>query len=104
MVEKFYLRSCVTKAKAKANNSKATSSDTNNNDKVGDEEMEDVNDSGSQQPLASLQDVSEELTAAASTANSYRDMSKTNNPVKYGELAVIGKKKKEEDDEDMNIN
>ncbi|THX09449.1 hypothetical protein D6D13_06040 [Aureobasidium pullulans] len=104
MVEKFYLRSCVTKAKAKANKSKATSSDTNNNDKVGDEEMEDVNDSSSQQPLASLQDVSEELTAAASTANSYKDMSKTNNSVKYGELAVIGKKKKEEDDEDMNIN
>ncbi|THZ11759.1 hypothetical protein D6C90_10472 [Aureobasidium pullulans] len=110
MIEKFYYKSVPSKSstgtgspKSKATTS-ATTSATSNISKVGDEEMKDVDDSRDQQPLASLQEVSEELTAiAAGTVNSPRDKGKTTNSVRYGELVVVGKQKREEDDENMDM-
>ncbi|THY13868.1 hypothetical protein D6D01_08250 [Aureobasidium pullulans] len=97
MIEKFYYKSVPTK-------SKAATSATSNISKVGDEEMKDVDISSDQQPLASLQEVSDELTAiAAGTLNSPGDKGKTTNSVGYGELVVVGKRKKEEDDENMDM-
>jgi hypothetical protein len=106
MIEKFYYKSVPSKSSTGTGSpkSKATTSATSNISKVGDEEMKDVDDSSDQQPLASLQEVSEELTAiAAGTVNSPRDKGKTTNSVRYGELVVVGKQKREEDDENMDM-
>jgi len=103
MIEKFYYKSVPSKSSTGTGSpkSKATTSGTSNISKVGDEEMKDVDDSSDQQPLASLQEVSEELTAiAAGTVNSPRDKGKT---TRYGELVVVGKQKREEDDENMDM-
>ena len=106
MIEKFYYKSVPTKFSTGTGTtkSKAATSTTSNISKAGDEEMKDVDNSSDQQPLASLQEVSDELTAiAAGTLNSPRDKGKTTNSVRYGELVVVGNQKKEEDDEDMDM-
>lgn len=106
MIEKFYYKSVPTKSSTGTGTtkSKAATSTTSNISKAGDEEMKDVDNSSDQQPLASLQEVSDEVTAiAAGTLNSPRDKGETTNSVRYRELVVVGKQKKEEDDEDMDM-
>jgi hypothetical protein len=82
---------------------------TNNNNTTEDEDMEDAPPMDDEQTMASLNEMDYELTNAGNTPTVEKGKGKAKNPVKFGELPIVGGKKgkeaqgKKKDDNDVCI-